>query len=544
MKNSNSEIVPDTLIRNADIYVECGHFAEALLIDSAGVIAAVGTFDEVSRAAFDKGDVHLKIIDAEGRTIIPGFNDSHMHLAMTGAAMNEVRLNDATSIEEVVTLSRCYLAEHPDIKILWGRGWNQERFSDEKRLLTKFDLDRISTDIPVVLERVCAHAICGNTRAAELSGVTYAAGEEGVDVGQDGAPSGLVRENACRLYRELRGALGEEELLRNIDCAAARAVSYGITSVQTCDAGGAEWKSVFDAYERYTRSKENCCLRFAHQCWLMNVADVKRFCAEVRGMSAILDNPFNRVSAVKLFMDGSLGARTAALRAPYADEPDNVGTMMFGEAELTRMVEEAEGAGLPVLVHAIGDRAVESLLSVFEANAGEASLRHGIVHAQITDKSLLDRMARAVVQVLIQPVSLKSDIAIVEKRVGKALALTSYAFGTMKKLGIPMSIGTDSPIESMNPFENIYFALTRKADGNSEAFYPEECLDICDAVDAYTTGSAYAENAENCKGRIRPGFAADLAVLDRNIFEITPEEVRKTRVTATLVGGRLVYGKI
>lgn len=540
MKKSNSETVSDTLIRNARIYSERGVFAESLLIDSAGVIAAVGTFDEVRRVASNKGGAHLKIIDAEGRTIVPGFNDSHMHLAMTGAAMNEVCLTDAMSIDEVVTIARQYLSEHPGIKILWGRGWNQERFTDEKRLLTRFDLDRISNEIPVVFERVCAHAICGNTRAAQLSGVMGSAGAEGVDVISDGIPSGLVRENACSLYRDLRGRCEAEELIGNIDRATCAALSYGITSVQTCDAGGAQWKRVFDAYGRCIRSKQNKCFRVAHQCWFMNAGDLKAFAESARPP----ETPFNRISAVKLFMDGSLGARTASLRSPYKDESDSRGIAAFTCSELTGMIEEAGAAGIPVLVHAIGDAAIETVLDAFEAVKKSTSPRHGIVHAQITDKALLRRVAASGVQVLVQPVFLKSDIAIVEKRVGKELASTSYAFGTMKKLGIPMSFGTDSPIESMHPFENIYFALTRKADGYSEAFNADECLDIYDAVDAYTAGSAYAESTEIYKGRIRPGYVADLAVLDRNIFEITPEEIRKARVTATMVGGILVYGKI
>lgn len=540
MKNSNSEIVSDTLIRNARIYVGRGVFAESLLIDSAGVIAAVGTFDEVRRVASETGDSALKIIDAEGRTIIPGFNDSHMHLAMTGAAMNEVYLNDATSIDEVVTIARQYLSEHPGIKILCGRGWNQERFVDEKRLLTRFDLDRISTEIPIVFERVCAHAVCGNTRAAELSGVTDSAGIEGVDIASDGMPSGLVRENACGLYRELRGRYDAEEPVRNIDRAASAALSYGITSVQTCDAGGADWRRMFDAYARYIRSKQGKCLRIAHQCWFMNAGDLKAFAESTRPPQT----PFNRISAVKLFMDGSLGARTAFLRSPYKDESSSRGIAAFTRSELIGMIEDADAAGIPVLIHTIGDAAIETVLDAFEAVKKSTSIRHGIVHAQITDKALLRRIATSGVQVLVQPVFLKSDIAIVEKRVGKESASTSYAFGTMKKFGIPMSFGTDSPIESMNPFENIYFALTRRADGYSEPFNADECLDIYDAVDAYTAGSAYAENTETEKGRIRPGYVADLAVLDRNIFEIAPEEVRKTCVTATMVGGILVYGKI
>lgn len=539
MKNSNSEVVSDLLIHNANIYVECGSFAEALLIDSVGVVAAVGTFDEVRRAASEIGDTSLKIIDAKGKTIIPGFNDGHLHLVMTGEAMQEVRLNEAQSIEEVIALGRQYLSEHLETSVLYGRGWNQELFADEKRLLTREDLDRISTEIPIVFERVCAHVSCGNTRAAEISGVMASAGTEGVDVDENGVPTGITRENACRFYRNLRSA-DRDAILKSIGSAAELAASYGITTVQTCDAGGSDWKKVFDTFEDFVREKRQQCIRFSHQCWFMNAGDLKAFA----GSAHPQETPFNRISAVKLFMDGSLGARTARMRSPYKDEPGSRGIAAFSLAELTSMVEEADAAGFPVLVHAIGDEAIETVLDAFDAVKKDASPRHGIVHVQITDTPLLERFAKSGVQAVVQPVFLKSDIDVVEKRVGKELASTSYAFGTIRKLGIPMSLSTDSPIESMSPFENLYFAQTRRVDKDSEPFNASECLDIYDAVDAYTLGSAYTENTEAYKGRIRPGFVADLAVLDRNIFEVDAEDIRGTHVEATLVAGKVVYGKI
>lgn len=539
MKNSNSNGVSDLLIHNANIYVERGSFAEALLIDSAGVIAAVGTFDEVRRAASEIGDASLRIIDAKGKTIIPGFNDAHLHLVMTGEAMQEVRLNEAQSIEEVIALGREYLSEHPETSVLYGRGWNQELFADEKCLLTRVDLDRISTEIPIIFERVCAHVICGNTRAAEISGVMASAGIEGVDVDENGVPTGITRETACSLYRDLRGA-DRDALLKSIGSASELAATFGITTVQTCDAGGSDWKKVFDTFEDFIRERLQRCIRFSHQCWFMNAGDLKAFA----GSAHPQETPFNRISAVKLFMDGSLGARTARMRKPYMDEPGSRGIAAFSLAELTSMVEEAEAAGFPVLVHAIGDEAIETVLDAFDAVKKDASPRHGIVHVQITDTPLLERFAKVGVQAVVQPVFLKSDIGVVEKRVGKELASTSYAFGTIRKLGIPMSLSTDSPIESMNPFENLYFALTRRVDKDSEPFNASECLDIYDAVDAYTVGSAYTENAEAYKGRLRPGFAADLAVLDRNIFAVDAEALRNTRVEATMVAGKQIYGKI
>ena len=209
------------------------------------------------------------------------------------------------------------------------------------------------------------------------------------------------------------------------------------------------------------------------------------------------------------------------------------------------MVKMAAAHGCQVIVHAIGDGAVELALDGYGTvcHNGENPLRHGVVHCQITDLPLLHRFAQQDILALVQPIFLHYDMQVVEQRVGQPLASTSYAFETMRKLGVSLSFGTDSPIEDMNAIDNLYCAVTRKnLNGGPEGgFYPQERMDIYDAVDAYTVGSAYASFEEHCKGRLLPGYYADLVVLSEDIFTMNPDELRKTKVEATMVGGRFVY---
>lgn len=201
--------------------------------------------------------------------------------------------------------------------------------------------------------------------------------------------------------------------------------------------------------------------------------------------------------------------------------------------------------GCQVVTHAIGDGAIEEVLNGYDTvcENGENPLRMGVVHCQITDLPLLYRFVKNDILALVQPIFLHYDMTVVEDRVGKAMASTSYAFETMRRLGIHTSFGTDSPVEDMNAIDNLYCAVTRKnlAGGPEGGFYPQECMDIFDAVDAYTTESAYVSFEENVKGRIRPGYFADLVILSEDIFTMPADNLRDTKVDATMVGGRFVY---
>ncbi|HHV45652.1 MAG TPA: amidohydrolase [Tissierellia bacterium] len=531
-----------TILINGKVYVEKNNFKEALLIED-GIIRDVGTNEDIMKYEADK------IVDLEGKTVLPGFNDSHLHLSGVGASMTSLNLTQARSIEEIIELGRNFIERNRGIKALFGKGWNQDNFiKGEKRLLTRHDLDKISTEIPVVLERVCVHVAVGNTKAIEILGIdenTYVDGGT-IELGEDGKPNGIFTENATRL---ILGAIPEkssDDIEREILMASQYAISVGVTSVQSCDIMDKEYKKMFSIIHHIYDNKKTK-LRYSHQFNFQDIDDFREY-LETEFKSSQYDEKFLSRGALKLFKDGSLGARTALMLKDYEDAPGVKGVAALSDEQLQALVDLATEHGIQVAVHAIGDGAVESVINAYEKTIKSGKndnnrLRHGIVHCQITSKEQLERIANLNIAVMYQPIFLDYDTRIVESRVGKELAGTSYAFNTLYKSGTPVSFGTDSPVENCNPFPNIYCAVTRqRIDGNPKGgFCPEEKMDLQDAIDAYTIGSAYNEFKENFKGRLKPGYVADLIVLDRDIFTIDENEKKDIKVEKTMIDGEFVY---
>jgi predicted amidohydrolase YtcJ len=251
------------------------------------------------------------------------------------------------------------------------------------------------------------------------------------------------------------------------------------------------------------------------------------------------------MGSIKLFADGTLGAHTAWMRRPYRDKPATRGVPVLDDKTLTHFVQKAAAGGMQVLVHAIGDAGIDAVISAFETvtSPGSNPLRHGIIHCQITSADLLERMARNRLLALVQPVFLEDDMHILERRVGPELAATSYAWGSMHRLGIPVSYSTDAPVSGMDPLHCIAWAvlLRDSAYTDPNGFYPGEQVDVHAAVDAYTAASSFSAFDEHHLGRIAPGYLADMVFLDRDIFAIPPEDIRKTRVLRTMCAGETVY---
>lgn len=530
-----------TLIYNANIYVQRGVFAQALLVGDDGKIAAVGTEDEV-RAASTGNETQF---DAQGRTIVPGFNDSHQHLFNTGIALAAVRLQGVTSIAEVIERGRRYIEEnHPQPgEVIHGMGWNQDYFTDEHRLLTRHDLDKISTEFPIIFDRACGHILTCNTKALEMAGVTTETvpNAGGAIDQENGELTGVVRENARAQVRCLMSERSLETKKRLLRTAMKHASETGVTSVQTCDVRLGDWESTLEAYRQV--SEETPTVRAYHQFSFMEPKGLQEFFD--KGYHMGVGSDFNRIGPLKLFVDGSLGARTAYMREPYADDPSTRGIATLTPEEIDVLVGMAVKNNTGVAVHAIGDAAIENVLNAYDkvCENGQNPLRLGIIHVQITDRPLLERFTKNDILALVQPIFLHYDTAIVEDRVGRDLAATSYAFKTLMDLGVHTSYGTDSPVEDMNPIDNIYCAVTRKNLRGEPAggWHPEECVDIYSAIDAYTIESAYASFEENVKGRLMKGYFADLVVLSDNIFTVNPDDIRTVKVDATMVNGKFVY---
>lgn len=534
-----------TAIIHANVYQEREHFAQAVLI-CGELIEKVGTNEEILSGL----PPDAKIIDAEGATIIPGFNDSHEHLYHVGEEIYQVRLLGVQSLAEVLRRGREFIAENAIAsgEIVCGNGWNQDYFKDENRMPSRYDLDKISTKHPIIFNRACGHVLVCNSLALEVAGLLggklpQTPGGE-IDVDECGVPTGILRENARVHVQKIIPKPSQKQIQEKILAAMRYANKNGITTVQTNDVRDEGFATMLDAYKDIFESGK-ATTRIYHQCRMPKMGLLQKFidCGNNTGAG----DDYMSIGPLKLFVDGSLGARTALMRADYADAKGERGIATLSPQELDALVQLADKNNMSVAIHAIGDRAIEVVLDSYAKVImnGRNPNRHAIVHCQITDKALLQRFADMNIVALIQPIFLHYDMHICESRVGKKLAETSYAFRTMKDLGLHAAFGTDSPVEDLSPINNIHCAVNRQdlAMLPVGGYYPSECMDIYDAIDGYTLESAYAEFKEDRKGRIKAGYIADLTMLDCDIFHVPTQKIIDTQIIKTIYAGKVVYEK-
>ena len=536
-----------TIIYNAKAYIERETFAGAILIED-GFISTVGSNEKIlSYASSDAVQ-----INAEGHLVLPGFNDSHLHLHDFGRNLHRIQAYDVTSISELIERGKEVVARlcPPRGSVVTGTGWNQELFTDEKRHPNRFDLDKISTDHAIIIDRVCGHSVCCNTLAMEMAGVNRETLDvEGghMDRDEKGDLLGIFRENAIYDIKKIIPPYTPEQVQNQLEYALQHAIENGLTSVSSRDIIDDNYQMLINSFVKIFE-EGHARIRVTMQCSLDDEATFDKFIELGYVTRQTVRHPLLKMGPLKLFADGSLGSQTAYMRKPYADCPSTTGLRVMTQRTMDTLVHKAHTNGLQVIVHAIGDAAIDEVLNSFEkvTNKGSNPLRHAVVHCQIADKGLLERMAANNILAIVQPIFLTHDLYIVDSRVGGELASTSYAFNTMEKLGIRAAYGTDCPVESMNPLECIHCAVNRQdieSGYPKGGYYPQERVDVWTAVDNYTTGSAYATFEEEVKGRIKPGFYADLVMLDKDIFSIPPEEIKNARVLMTMVEGQIVYNK-
>ncbi|MDR0897149.1 MAG: amidohydrolase [Oscillospiraceae bacterium] len=488
----------------------------AAAVVAGGRFAYVGT--EAGARAFIGARAH-DALDAGGGTVLPGFNDTHMHLlgALSGARL--VNLMDAGSIAAVQAAYRARLKSHAG-GFLVGRGWNQEQFA-ERRLLTRADLDAVSDTVPLLATRACGHILAANSAALALAGIA--------------SDDGILREGEMDAMWALVPEMTIAERLHWLKTGQRSLFEKGITSVHSDDMG--EDGVAFLTALRSACEEGSIALRYAAQAHPDDLAALRAFFAS--GLHALSSAHF-RIASIKMMADGSLGARTAWLSNPYADAPDTRGIALHSDEAITAMVAEATAHGLPCAVHAIGDAAMEQTLNAF-AKAG-GGLRQAIVHAQISSAAQVARCSAMGVSILAQPIFLRADAPIVRSRVG-ALADTSYAWRSMLSGGARVAFGTDCPVEPFDPLPGLYYAITRRAMPDGTAYRPDEAFTLDEALYAYTAAGAYASGEEAYKGRIAPGMLADFAVFTEKFTEAEPERLLQAQVRATFIDGQCVFDK-
>ncbi|SHJ18273.1 amidohydrolase [Lutispora thermophila] len=541
-----------TLFVNGNIHTmdENLPHADAMVVDDNKFIF-VGTKSEAYEF-LSKSGAEYKEIDLGGKLVLPGFNDSHMHFIHFAKSFKSVSLSGAKSIKEIKERIKKSLENRKpgDTSWLEGEGWNQDYFEDEKRFPNKFDLDEISSDVPMLMMRTCFHIGVLNSAALKALGINKeTASKYGDLVGllPDGEPDGIIKESLLDNTKAKISTLNLETLKEIIVTAQDKAFAQGLTSVQSDDIGyvpNYDYDLLFRAFSEL-ESEGKLHIRLGEQCLLEETSLVKKFFE--KGYRHGWGTDKCRVNCIKLLADGSLGARTAALRQPYADDGNTTGLRMFTQEELDELVLLSHKNDCPVAIHAIGDGAIEMALDAIE-KAQKAypshNPRHGIVHCQITDEALINRFKELNVLAFVQPIFIDYDMNIVYDRVGKKLAETSYVWKTMADKGIHVSFGTDCPVESLNTMPNIYSAVTRKnVTGDQKKVYlSNEAMSMEEAIHAYTVEGAYASGEEDIKGSITNGKLADFIVLDRDLFDLScDEDILETKVVETYVDGKLVY---
>ena len=527
----------DVVLTNGNIYtvdVRLGR-VEAIAI-TRGKIAAVGTAEEMQHWVGPE----TKVIDLEGKFVLPGFNDAHTHLANAGQGSLSVNVEGTRSIAEFQQRIRARLSEFEPGTWVVGRGWDHSLW-EENRMPTKADLDAVSTSHPMFFTRVDGHSAVANSLALEQAGITRSSEQpEGGEIVRDadGEPTGWLKENATGLVSGLIPAPTSEQRQRGLLLALAEAARYGVTSVQD----NSSWED-FQAL-RELKQEGKLTLRVTE--WLPFDAPLNRL-EEMRKEGGATD-PWLKTGALKGVTDGSGGSLSAAMLEPFANAPDNRGILLYDPEQLKKMVVDRDAAGFQIALHAIGDRANRVALDAFEAALKinkRRNARHKIEHAQFVHRDDFARFKELDVIASMQPCHLLADMRWAPTILGPEREYEGYAIGTMRKAGARLAFGTDYPVEHINPLRGLYAAVTREfEDGGPEGgWLPEEKVSLEEAIRAYTLGSAFAEFEERRKGTLSPGKFADLIVLSQDITNVSPSELLRTDVLLTMVGGKIVYQK-
>ncbi len=517
-------------------------------VEEEGLFTFAGT-DEEALALRAEGD---EVIDLAGSFVCAGFNDSHMHVLNYGSVLSIAPLAQHThSLSDMLNCMKDFLAENPVEEGGWlrGRGWNQDYFSDVDRMPNRWDLDTISTDIPIYATRACGHCLVVNSKALELLGVNGSTPQpEGGSIGmENGEPDGRFFDNAMDPIYDLVPPPTKEALknMLRLSCKALNA--YGITSAQTDDYSSIRtvpWQLINEAYQELEDSGE-LTVRIYEQSNFTTVKDLQEYIDA--GHPTGSGTELFKFGPLKMLGDGALGARTAYLSRPYADDSSTVGLPVFSQQLMDDMVLTAHKNGLQICVHAIGDSCLDSVLSAYEKALSaypREDHRHGIVHCQITRPDQLQKIADLKLHVYAQSIFLDYDINIVEPRVGKDLASTSYSWKTLMNKGVTVSNGSDCPVELPFCLGSIQCAVTRKnLRGDMGPYLPDEAFTVEEALNSYTSTAAYASFEEARKGRIAPGHLADFVILAADPFAADPAALKDIEVKATYLGGKCVYAK-
>ena len=535
---ADSRPAADLIIHNARIWTVNPKQAEAdALAVLNGRFVAVGTEAEVMHWQ----GPHTRIVDAQGKRLLPGFNDAHVHFSDGGASLSSVQLVNVTSLKEFVQRIADYAAHAPKGEWIRNGEWDETKWSPA-RLPTRQDIDAVTPDNPVAIDRYDGHMLLANSKALALAGITAKTPDPpgGVIVRDAaGQPTGALKDAATELLQKAEPPLSFAQRRRAIDAALHEAAMRGVTSVQDMSLDYGDL-----AVYSQLKAEDKLMVRVYGAPLIAGVEDQAKL-----GIGHAFGSASLRIGALKMFADGSLGSRTAYFAQPYTDEPGNRGLLFSDMLPLSRAGERlmrADAANLQVCTHAIGDAAIKTALDLYQAvekNHGSKDRRWRIEHAQHMAAADFDRMAQLHVIASVQPYQAIDDGRWAEARIGHDRASRTYAFRTFMQHGVRLAFGTDWPVAPLDPILTLYAAVTRATlDGKyPQGWFPEQKLSVQEAIAAYTIGSAFAEFQENEKGSIEPGKLADMVLLSQDVLTIAPAAIRDTRVLKTFLGGTEIY---
>lgn len=497
----------------------------------------------------DHNSKDIEMIDLKGKTVLPGFIDAHLHLAMIGSNLYECDLVGVNSIDELVDRVKKYISINEIAHGEWvtGKGWNEDYFI-EKRLPNTLDLDRISEDHNICLTRGCYHMCVVNSSALHSMGINKDNHliQGGIfDVDEENIPTGICRERAMKLVYERLPEVDKDRLKKYIELASNYVLSKGITSVQTDDfmVPGVKWEDVINVYQEM--SKEGSLkIRVYEQCFFPNLTAFQSL-VEKGYKTSDGDDSF-KIGPLKILVDGNLGTRTASMSEPYSDDHTTKGINQFSQDELDVLIRYATENRFQIAAHSIGDNAsrmvVESLRKLPD-ELKKRDLRPNLIHFQVTNKYLIDSCRELNIVANVQPIFMNYDIHMAESRLGPVRTKESYNFKTLINEGLKIALSSDSPIEPSDTLYGIYSAVTRK-DLNGlppEGWFPDERLTVHEAIKGFTLGSAYASYDEDIKGSIEVGKLADFIILSDDLYEIDPNSIKDIKVLEVYVDGELAY---
>lgn len=512
-------------------------WAEAMAVRD-GKVLCIGTLSQVlleCGGTESREEIHLH--DA---FVMPGFNDAHVHLGGAGRDKLSLELNGVTSLDELLKRVEQAVSKHNLGEWIVGSGWDQTRWPDGK-LPTRLDLDRVAANNPVYLEHVSGHIAVVNSAAlrhAEIDAETANPSGGEIERFEDGEPTGILKERAENLVTQRIPDPSDEDRRKGIEMVLEEVARNGLTSVQDFS----DWQD-FRVYNSLKQEKK-LTVRITE--WLpfnLSLDTLQNMRAE-GGTS----DPWLKTGALKGFLDGALGTHTAALFAPYTDDPSTSGILIYDPEKLKAMAIERDRLGFQIAFHAIGDKANHLALDTFESLERVNRMRDRrdrIEHAQVVDPEDMKRFGSLHVVASMQPCHETNDLRWAEKRLGPERSKGAYAWNSLQKAGAVLAFGTDYDVESINPLHGLYACVTRAGlDGEPDGgWMPEEKLPLANCIRAYTSGSAYAEFMEGKKGELKAGEFADFVVLSQDLTKIPAKEILNTEVLRTVVDGRTVYQK-